>query len=141
MKSRNCIVLFISITGATSTAIAYSPEYMVSLGNQLEDVREFSGPSVIETKQGDCSYSLSLGDQQRAQYDAPDIVIYEAPSKINRNSTPYLWQAESATGYDWDFKNPGNPEFKCFGLMCESKENFPFPMTNEDDLPPNIERY
>ncbi|SFE08289.1 hypothetical protein SAMN05216577_1653 [Pseudomonas citronellolis] len=136
MKTRNCIVLFISTTGAISTAIASPPEHTVSLGNRLEDVRDFSGPSVIETKQGDCSYSLSLGDHQHAQYDDPDIVIYEAPSKINRNSTPYLWQAESATGYDWAFKNPGNPELKWFGLMCESKENFPFSMTNEDDLPP-----
>ncbi|MCP1642183.1 hypothetical protein J2T41_001787 [Pseudomonas citronellolis] len=98
MKTRNCIVLFISITGATSTAIAYSPEYTVSLGNRLEDVREFSGPIVIETKQGNYSYSLSLGDQQHAQYDAPDIVIYEAPSKINRNSPHFYGKQNQQQG-------------------------------------------
>lgn len=106
------------------------------LGNGIRDVQEFSGPGVIKTTQGECSYSLLIDSQQHARYNDPDIVIYEAPSKINRNSIPYLWQAESATGYDWAFKNPGNPELKWFGLMCESKENFPFSITNDDDLPP-----
>lgn len=111
-----------------------------SLGNSTGDAQDISGPSKIKTRQGRCSYSLSIVEGQHVKYNDPEIIIYDSSARVSEDFIPYLWQAETASGYDWGFKNPGSLELKWVGLMCDSVENFPFSKSYKDATPPEYEQ-
>ncbi|MFV3372214.1 hypothetical protein ACNFH5_28930 [Pseudomonas sp. NY15435] len=90
----------------------------------------FAGP--LEIRQGECRYTATLDKNQTIIHNTPDIVIHEIVSTRDQKPTPYLWQPETYSGYEWNFKNPGRRNLRWFGLICESAENLPF--LKEDKL-------
>lgn len=96
------------------------------LGDEPGEEKSLNSPAPLEIRQGECHYSATLGKNQTIIHNTPDIVIHERISTRDQKPTPYLWQPETYSGYDWSFKNPGRRNLRWFGLICESAENLPF---------------
>lgn len=96
------------------------------LGNEPGEEKSLSLTGPLEIRQGECIYSATLNKRQIITHNTPDIVIYEKTPTIDQKLTPYLWQPETYSGFEWRFKNPGRRNLRWLGLICESAENLPF---------------
>jgi hypothetical protein len=105
-----------------------------ALGNEPGEIKSSNLSGSLEVRQGECNYSVKLKENQTITYNTPDIIIYENTLPIDSKSIPYMWQPETYSGYDWNFKNPGRRNLRWLGLICESAENLPFLNTNKSEL-------
>ncbi|WP_236202266.1 hypothetical protein [Pseudomonas pseudonitroreducens] len=126
--SRIVFVIFISTPIPPISCLARTP----ALGNRPGEIRITSQTGLVEIRQDECNYSAHINSNQTIIHNTPDIIIHESTPAIIPKLTPYLWQPETYSGYDWSFKNPGRKNLRWFGLICESAENLPF--LKEDKL-------
>lgn len=123
MRQRHSFkIIFAILTFSSIPCYAQTPV----LGNEPGEVKSLSRIGPLEIRQGECIYSATLNSRQTITYNNPDIIIYEKTPAIDPKLTPYLWQPEIYSGYEWSFKNPSRRNLRWFGLICESAENLPF---------------
>jgi len=92
---------------------------------QLSIQTKVTGPLSATVKLSSCKFSISLSPNQHLLYDGLSIIFYQSTIDLPHEEKPYLSQAQTYSGYDWNFLKKGNKETKWLGLMCEGKTNFP----------------
>lgn len=98
----------------------------VEVGNQNGWSASASGPAVAVMHLDGCQFSLPLAEQQSLTFVTPHALFIEAKRGDRARNRPYLWQAQTNSGYAWSFRKPGARQDKWFGLMCDSPEYFSF---------------
>lgn len=127
-------ILLRAVLAASIIAISYPllcQAQMPALGDEPGEIKSSNLAGPLEVRQGECNYSVKLKANQTITHNTPDIIIYENTPPIDSKFIPYMWQPETYSGYEWNFKNPGRRNLRWLGLICESAENLPFLNVNK----------
>lgn len=96
-----------------------------TIGNGAGESLSASGPKNIQVNLFECKFTINLERNQHIVFNDPDIIIYENGSGANAKAPAHLWQAETTSGYNWQFKLDGAPDAYWFGSMCADTSEFP----------------
>jgi hypothetical protein len=94
-----------------------------AIGNGAGEALSAVGPRTLQINLSECKFSITLEDNQYIEFNDPDIVFYEKNSTTHTRK-PYLWQAETTSGYNWQFRTDGDTSTYWFGIMCAGTSEF-----------------
>ncbi len=100
------------------------PADSVVLGDQPGAVQSVQGPASVLVALNECSFSVALAKGQYLRFNTPDVVFVQSATALNEQAMPHLWQAETYSGYEWQFRKPGGLADTWFGVMCEGTASF-----------------
>lgn len=95
------------------------------IGNGAGESLSTSGPKSTQVNLFECKFTINLERNQHLVFNDPDIIIYENDLDANKKAPAHLWQAETTSGYSWQFKLDGAPDTYWFGSMCADISEFP----------------
>lgn len=95
------------------------------IGNGAGETLSATGPKTSQVNLYECKFSITLEDNQHIAFNDPDIIFYENNSTIHTKIPAYLWQAETTSGYNWQFRTDGDPSSYWFGSICSGTSEFP----------------
>ncbi|MEG2797093.1 MAG: hypothetical protein RR958_20850 [Pseudomonas sp.] len=96
----------------------------VVVGNKAGQSAVAQGPIKARVELDACRFSLPLSADQGLTFDSTYLLFIAGQQRSDPASAPRLWQAETSSGYDWNFEKPGNLSQPWFGAVCEHTENF-----------------
>ena len=111
------------------------------IGNGAGEFLNDSGPKNVQVKLFECKFTINLERNQHIVFNDPDIIIYENDLGANKKAPAHLWQAETTSGYNWQFKLDGAPDTYWFGSMCADISEFPeeFVGKKKEELSPELD--
>lgn len=95
------------------------------IGSGAGESLSASGPKSAQVNLFECKFTVHLERNQHIAFNNPDIIIYENNTGANTKAPAHLWQAETASGYNWKFKLDGAPDTYWFGSICADISEFP----------------
>jgi hypothetical protein len=94
------------------------------VGNKLGQKSTAVGPINTKLQIQNCKISLNLEIKDHLWFNEPDAIFFRAKSKLSSREKPFLWQAKTNSGYNWQFRKPGRTDDIWLGFMCSSLDEF-----------------
>jgi hypothetical protein len=117
---RGLLISFVALVQA-SHAIA---ENAVLVSNASDQSQIAQGPVEASVDMTPCRFSMTLSQDQWLQFNSPDLVFVAAKQLPETSSAPHLSQAQTSSGYEWNFAKSANLSHTWFGVMCENVGSF-----------------
>lgn len=96
----------------------------VMVGNATGQSPVAQGPVEASVDMTPCRFSMTLSQDQWLQFNSPDLVFVAAKQLPDTSSAPHLSQAQTSSGYEWNFEKSANLSQTWFGVMCENVGSF-----------------
>jgi hypothetical protein len=96
----------------------------VMVGNATGQSPVVQGPVEASVDMTSCRFSMTLSQDQWLQFNSRDLVFVAAKQLPGPSSTPHFWQAQTLSGYEWNFDKSANLSQPWFGVMCENVGSF-----------------
>ncbi|MHC8369291.1 hypothetical protein ACYZT2_00385 [Pseudomonas sp. MDT1-85] len=123
MKHRCLRGLRISFVALVQAGHAVA-ENAVLVGNASDQSQIAQGPVEASVDMTPCRFSMTLSQDQWLQFNSPDLVFVAAKQLPETSSAPHLSQAQTSSGYEWNFEKSANLSQTWFGVMCENVGSF-----------------
>ncbi|SCZ36048.1 MULTISPECIES: hypothetical protein [Pseudomonas] len=137
VRPRFLRVLLISV--AAFAQASHATASVVSVGNASGQSQIAQGPAEAAVDMTPCRFSMTLSKDQWLQFNTPDLVFIAAKQLPETTNAPRLSQAQTSTGYEWNFEKPAKLSQPWFGVMCESANNLSALTTQKPPLDDAIE--
>jgi hypothetical protein len=138
-----CFLSFFLSTILSTVAYADAAQHTLEVGNRVEQKSSAKGPGNVKLQIQNCKINLNLEIKDYLWFNEPDAIFYRAKTKLNNRDKPFLWQAKTNSGYNWQFRKPGRIDDIWLGFMCASSDEFywnkDLSRTDGKDAPASIE--
>jgi hypothetical protein len=121
MKYLICIFFSIFVP-ALAQADKVQPAFEV--GNNYGQKSMAKGPGVARLQLQNCKINLNLETKDYIWFNEPDAIFYRSKGTFKNQEKPYLWQAETSSGYNWQFRKSGRIDDIWLGFMCAGLDEF-----------------
>jgi hypothetical protein len=119
-----CFLSFFLSTILSTVAYADAAQHTLEVGNRVEQKSSAKGPGNVKLQIQNCKISLNLEIKDHLWFNEPDAIFFRSKSKLNTREKPFLWQAKTNSGYNWQFRKPGRTDDIWLGFMCASSDEF-----------------